>query len=237
MICTVNAQVDINHDVINTSGGDLTMYFVNHGTLMFTFNDIVIHVDPVSRATDYSKMPRADIILITHQHGDHLDREAIQDITKPDTRLFLPQESYNQLNSAGEEAMGEVIRNGEKRIIKGLTIEAVPAYNLVHVRDDGTPFHPKGDGNGYVINFANKRVYVAGDTENVPEMKDLKNIDVAFLPMNLPYTMTPEMVADAVSKFHPAIVYPYHYGETDTQKLVDLLKDMPGTEVRIRNFY
>ena len=110
----------------------------------------------------------------------------------------------------------------------GLTIEAVPAYNLVHKRDSGEPFHPKGQGNGYVITFGDKRVYVAGDTENTPEMKALKNIDIAFLPMNLPYTMTPEMVADAARAFKPKILYPYHFGKTDTARLVALLQGAPG---------
>jgi L-ascorbate metabolism protein UlaG (beta-lactamase superfamily) len=118
--------------------------------------------------------------------------------------------------------------------VEGLQIEAVPTYNLVHKRNTGEPFHPKGVGNGYVVTFWDKRVYVAGDTENIPEMKQLKNIDIAFLPMNLPYTMTPEMVADAAKSFSPKILYPYHTGETDTSKLVNLLKVSPGIEVRIR---
>ena len=126
------------------------------------------------------------------------------------------------------------MKNGDVKTIGGLKIEAVPAYNLVHKRPNGSPYHPKGSGNGYIITFGDKRVYVAGDTENVPEMKKLKNIDIAFLPMNLPYTMTPEMVADAAKAFKPRILYPYHFGETDTSKLVALLKDAKGIEVRIR---
>ena len=126
------------------------------------------------------------------------------------------------------------MQNGDVRNIQGLTIEAVPAYNIVHKRSNGKPFHPKGQGNGYAIMFGDKGVYVAGDTENVPEMKRLKNIDIAFLPMNLPYTMTPEMVADAAKAFKPKILYPYHYGQTDPEKLVNLLKDSKGIEVRVR---
>jgi L-ascorbate metabolism protein UlaG (beta-lactamase superfamily) len=126
------------------------------------------------------------------------------------------------------------MKNGEMKTEDGLQIEAVPAYNLVHLRPGGEPFHPKGDGNGYIITFGGKRVYVAGDTENTPEMKALKNIDIAFLPMNLPYTMKPEMVGDAARAFKPKILYPYHYGSTDTGRLVDLLKDSPEIEVRIR---
>ena len=126
------------------------------------------------------------------------------------------------------------MRNGDVKTIKGIKIEAVPAYNIVHKRDNGEPFHPKGAGNGYVIHFGDKKVYIAGDTENIPEMKELKDIDIAFLPMNLPYTMTPEMVADAAKSFKPRILYPYHYGETDVSKIVDLMKDTKDVEVRIR---
>jgi len=129
---------------------------------------------------------------------------------------------------------GLVMKNGDTKTVGGLKIEAVPAYNIVHKRETGQPFHPKGVGNGYIITFGDKRVYVAGDTENIPEMKNIKNIDVAFLPMNLPYTMTPEMAADAARMIKPRVLYPYHYGETDTSKLVALLKDTKEIEVRIR---
>jgi L-ascorbate metabolism protein UlaG (beta-lactamase superfamily) len=127
------------------------------------------------------------------------------------------------------------MKNNEVKTIRGLPIEAVPAYNIVHMRSPGNPFHPKGVGNGYVITFNDTKVYIAADTENIPEMKELSGIDIAFLPMNLPYTMTPEMVADAARMFTPKVLYPYHFGETDTSKLVDLLKDDKEIEVRIRD--
>ena len=127
-----------------------------------------------------------------------------------------------------------VLKNGDVQTVKGVQIEAVPAYNVIHKRDDGTPFHPKGSGNGYIFTFGDRRVYVAGDTENTPEMKALTAIDVAFLPMNLPYTMTPEMVADAAKAFKPKTLYPYHYGETDPSKLTELLKKESQIDVRIR---
>ncbi len=127
------------------------------------------------------------------------------------------------------------MKNGDVETVGGLLIEATPAYNLVHMRSEGVPYHPRGIGNGYVITFGDKRVYVAGDTENIPEMKNLKNIDYAFLPMNLPYTMTPEMVADAAKAIKPQVLYPYHYGDTDTAQLVKLMKDTPDVEVRVRN--
>jgi L-ascorbate metabolism protein UlaG (beta-lactamase superfamily) len=126
------------------------------------------------------------------------------------------------------------MQNGDKKSVDGIEVEAFPAYNIVNMRAPGQPFHPKGTGNGYIITFGDKRIYVAGDTENTPEMKALKNIDVAFLPMNLPYTMTPTMVADAAMAFKPKILYPYHYGDTNTSEIVDLLKNTT-TEVRIRD--
>jgi L-ascorbate metabolism protein UlaG (beta-lactamase superfamily) len=137
-------------------------------------------------------------------------------------------------NGAQKVKGGIIMRNGDARMVNGIKVEAVPAYNVVHMRSPGVPFHPKGAGNGYVVTFGDKRVYVAGDTENIPEMKNLKAIDMAFLPMNLPYTMTPEMVAQATKAFKPKVLYPYHTGETDPQKVVALLKDQPEIEVRIR---
>ena len=129
---------------------------------------------------------------------------------------------------------GIILNNGESKTVDGIKIESVPAYNIVHMRDNGEPFHKKGECNGYVVTFGNKRVYIAGDTENVPEMKNLEDIDIALLPMNLPYTMTPEMVADAVNMFNPKILYPYHFGNTDVNKLIDLLKDKKDLEIRVR---
>lgn len=126
------------------------------------------------------------------------------------------------------------MENGESLSVKGIEVRAVPAYNLVHKRENGQPYHPKGIGNGYILTFGDKRVYVAGDTENLPEIKALKGIDCAFLPMNVPSTMSPEMVADIAKAMRPKILYPYHYGTTDPTKLTALLKDTPGIEVRIR---
>ncbi|MEJ2635745.1 MAG: MBL fold metallo-hydrolase, partial [Calditrichia bacterium] len=165
---------------------------------------------------------------VTHEHGDHLDPEAIGHIKKDDTVIICTRACADQLG------FGTVMNNGDVKTAKGRKIEAVPAYNLVHKRDNGQPFHPKGAGNGYVLAFGDKRVYIAGDTENIPEMKNLRNIDVAFLPMNLPYTMTPEMVADAAKMIHPKILYPYHYGNTDVSKLLDLMKNQKNIEIRIR---
>jgi L-ascorbate metabolism protein UlaG (beta-lactamase superfamily) len=126
------------------------------------------------------------------------------------------------------------MRNGDEQTVAGIPVKAVPAYNMVHKRPSGEPFHPKGFGNGYILSFGTTKLYIAGDTENIPEMKALTGIDIAFLPMNLPYTMTPEMVLDAASVFRPRVLYPYHYGDTDVSKLEDLLKGDKDIEVRIR---
>ncbi len=222
------AQPQFEEDAFQTSQGELKITFIGHGTLMFNFAGKIIHVDPVSRYADYTKMPKADLILITHEHGDHLDPESIKAIRTAQTDIVLTEKCAEKVNG------GIIMHNGDVKTVQGIKIEAVPAYNIVHKRSNGTPFHPQGIGNGYVINFGDKRVYVAGDTENIPEMKQLKNIDIAFLPMNLPYTMTPEMVAEAARMFRPKILYPYHYGQTDTSKIVELLKDEKDIEVRIR---
>ncbi len=216
-------------DVIQTSAGDLEITFLGHGSLMFTFGEKVIHVDPFSRVADYSTLPKADLILITHEHRDHLDSEALDSILTGSTDIVLTELCDQQIEG------GIVMRNGDMSVVGGLSIEAVPAYNLLHTRESGDPFHPCGDGNGYVITFGATRVYVAGDSENTPEMMRLEDIDIAFLPMNLPYTMTPKMVAEAAITMKPRILYPYHFGSTDTSELVELLKDQPEIEVRIRN--
>ena len=228
--CTQSEVRDImfEEDIIKTYAGELKITFVGHGTLMFTFGEMIIHVDPVSREADYRKMPKGDIILITHGHRDHLDPDALSIVRQEGTAVLLPQQCASAVKG------GTVMKNGDVRTVGGVRIEAVAAYNIVHKRTSGQPFHHPGEGNGYIITFGDKRVYVAGDTENVPEMKRLKDIDVAFLPMNLPYTMAPEMVADAARAFRPKILYPYHFGETDASELVRLLAGEKDTEVRIR---
>lgn len=224
----VEAAGKFETDVIKTGMGDLTIAFIGHGTLMFTFGGKVIHVDPVGQYADYRKLPKADLILITHEHQDHLDSKAVELLRKPDSKIVVNEAGASQVSG------GLVLKNGETKTVAGLKIEAVPAYNLVGMRQPGVPFHPKGNGNGYILTFGDKKVYVAGDTEITSEMKALKGIDIAFLPMNLPYTMTPEMVADAAKAVKPKVLYPYHFGNTDTARLVDLLRDNPEVEVRIR---
>ncbi|WP_320110794.1 MBL fold metallo-hydrolase [Draconibacterium orientale] len=226
----VSAQAQqFEKDVFATSEGDLEITFIAHGTLMMHFNGKVIHIDPVSWYADYETMPEADVVLITHEHGDHLDAKAIDAVKKEGTLVVLTKKCNEKYTGTN------VISNGESGIFAGIKVDAVPAYNIKHEREAGQPFHPKGVGNGYVLHFGDKKVYVAGDTENIPEMAALKDIDVAFLPMNLPYTMTPKMVADATKMFQPKVLYPYHFGETNTGELAELLKNQNKTELRIRN--
>ncbi len=222
---------DYATDVFKTSGGDLTIGFIGHGTLLFEFQGMVIHVDPTMREADYSKMPDADLILVTHHHGDHLDATAIDHIRKEDCPIVMTPACLEQL----EDFEGaEVMKNGESKTVKGIPVDAVAAYNIAHKRPGGEAYHPKGQGNAYVLTFGDKKVLIGGDTENVPEIKALKGIDIAFLPMNLPYTMTPEMVADAARAIQPKVLYPYHYGNTDAAELVRLLQDEKAIEVKIR---
>jgi L-ascorbate metabolism protein UlaG (beta-lactamase superfamily) len=225
----MTAQKQFETDVIQTSAGELKITFLGHGTLLLNFGGMNIHVDPFSNVADYGKLPQADVVLITHEHRDHLDPQALTKVQTGKTEVVLTELGAKQVKG------GTVMRNGDTHTINGMRIEAVPAYNVVHKRDNGQPFHPPGHGNGYVLTFGDKRVYIAGDTENIPEMAELKDIDYAFLPMNLPYTMTPDMVAAAARAFRPRVLYPYHFGSTDTSELVELLQDETGIEVRIRS--
>jgi L-ascorbate metabolism protein UlaG (beta-lactamase superfamily) len=215
-------------DKLSTSAGIVEMRFIGHGSLMFTVNNFCIYIDPVKSSGSYTDLPKADLILVTHEHGDHLDADLIKTLRKESTVMF------SNAKAAESVPWAKVMRPGDSNVVNGINIAAVFAYNIKNVRAPGQPFHPKGAGNGYVLTIGGKKIYVAGDTENIPEMMDLKNIDIAFLPMNLPYTMTPSMVADAAKMFKPAILYPYHYGETNTSEIINLLKDS-GIEVRIRN--
>lgn len=228
MAIPVYSQEPPAYDKVNTSAGIVEMHFIGHGSLMFKVNGFVIYIDPVRSSGSYDFLPKADIILVTHEHGDHLDVNLIDSIRKQGTLVFCNQ------NSSVKIPWAMVMTAGDRQEINNIIIEGVPAYNIVNERAPGQPYHPKGAGLGYILTIGGKKFYIAGDTENTPEMKALKNIDVAFLPMNLPYTMTPEMVADAALAFKPKILYPYHFGETNTGEILKLLKDS-GIDVRIRN--
>jgi len=221
-------------DVIQTSEGELEMFFIGHGTLMFKFNDLVIHIDPVMREADYATMPDADLLLVTHEHGDHLDLTAMRHVLKENTEVVMNDITAKKLKDI--RCTWVMMNNGEGGSLQGIGVRAIPAYNIVHTRSNGNPYHPKGAGNGYILSFGDTNVLLGGDTENIPEYKNLDvDIDIAFLPMNLPYTMTPQMVADAALAFQAGILYPYHFGQTDPQELVKLLKDEKGIELRVRN--
>ena len=220
--------LEIPRDVIKTSAGDLEISFIGHASLMLRFQGKIIHVDPYSKVGEYGQLPKADLILITHDHVDHFDPKALQSIQTDATSMIIPMSCSDRFPD------GLVMKNGNALTEKGIEVRAVPAYNIVHKRENGEPFHPKGLGNGYVLRLGEKQIYIAGDTENLEEMKALRGIDVAFLPMSIPSTMTPAMVADAARAFKPKVLYPYHYGDTDPVELPALLNDMRGIEVRIR---
>ena len=209
------------------SGAPVDITLIKHGTLAISYKGITLHIDPVSgygKPTDYAtEFPKADVILITHEHGDHLDPEALAALTGPETIMILNETSRDKIGH------GEVMHNGESRELPGgIKLEAVPAYNTTHGRE---MFHPKGNGNGYVLTIDGLKIYVAGDTEDVPEMAELKDIDVAFLPVNQPYTMTPEQCVAAAKVIGPKVLIPYHFGQTD---LTALPAALPEMDVRLR---
>lgn len=226
-VTTATAAEVIRRDVLRTSGGEVELFFIGHASLILTFQGKVIHFDPYGKVGNYTTLPRADLVFFTHDHVDHFDLDALQKIIKPETVIIEPAICAEKVPD------GWIMANGESLTIWDIKVEAVPAYNLVHHREDGELFHPPGVGNGYVLTLGDKRIYVAGDTENIPEIKALKRIDLAFLPMD-PSTMTPAMVADVARSIKPKILYPYHYKNSDPEQLVSLLADQPEIEVRIR---
>ncbi len=207
-----------------TSAGDLLIDPINHSALHFEFGGKQFYVDPAGTA-NWASMPKADAIFITHEHRDHLDPQTISTIRKAGTVIIASA-------PAGKAAgFGDLIKPGETKQVLGITVEAIPAYN---VSADRLKFHPKERGDvGYLFTFGGKRVYVAGDTEGTPEMRALKNIDIAFIPINLPYTMPPAEAAAAVRAFKPKVLYPYHQGKSDPAEMKKLLADSPEIEVRV----
>jgi L-ascorbate metabolism protein UlaG (beta-lactamase superfamily) len=216
-------------DHVPATDGDIVIQPITHATLQLTHGGVVIDVDPVAQG-DYTGLAAPDLILITHTHGDHFDPATIAKLRTPTTTVVVPAAAAAKLEHP------VVMANGETKTIDGVRIDAVPMYNLKRGPAAGQLYHPKGWGNGYILTLGGKRVYIAGDTECTPEMKALRNIDVAFVPMNLPYTMPPDEAAACVEAFKPAIVYPYHYRGSDLQVFANALKGT-GIDVRLRDWY
>lgn len=232
-----HAQAPVNKNVemdvfTAPDGNNINFYCIKHGTLRIEAVGKWIYIDPVTTgalpATDYTTMPKADYIFITHEHRDHLDKVAIEQLTKNETVLIVNPHSHELLGRAGQ-----IMKNGDSRQLSAdLTVEAVPAYNN---SVDKQKFHPKSRDNGYILTLHGLRIYIAGDTEDIVEMTEIKNIDVAFLPCNLPYTMTPEQLVRAAKTVNPKVLFPYHYGSTDIQQVLQLL-DSSDIDVRIRQY-
>ncbi len=217
-------------DVISTREGDIKITPLIHASVMVEFKGKVIYVDPTSRG-NFAELPKADLILITDIHGDHMDRATVTEVKKETTVIIAPAAVARTITDA------RVLANGESTTVAGIHIEAVPMYNLVRGPGPGQLYHPKGRGNGYILTLGGTRLYFSGDTECVPEIKALKKIDVAFMTMNLPFTMPPEEAAECVKAFRPRIVYPYHYRGSDVNVFTSALKDEKEIHVRLLKWY
>jgi L-ascorbate metabolism protein UlaG (beta-lactamase superfamily) len=225
-------------DTIATNNGNLVIHPVHHAGLVLTWNGKRIVSDPTtfppgpnSGAADFKGANAPDLIVITHEHGDHFSVPTLNELAGPNTVLVVPQSVFAMLPPA-LQAKAKTMKNGDKAMQAGIDVEAVPQYNVTPGR---LMYHPKGRDNGYVLNLGGKRVYLAGDTEGTPELRVLPNIDVAFIPFNLPFTMTEEQAADWVKAFKPKIVYPYHFGQSDVAKFAQAVGN--ASEVRQRKWY
>ena len=231
-LTAVSTQAAQKVDEFTTkSGKKVTITCIKHASMQINYNGVEIQVDPVGMwlkpETDYATFPKANIILITHEHKDHFDREAIHALRTPATTIYVNQAVYGHFKN------GLVMQNGDvKHYADDITVEAVPAYNTTPGREE---FHPKGRDNGYVLTLDGLRIYIAGDTEDIPEMANLKDIDIAFLPCNQPYTMTPEQLVNAAKIIKPKVLFPYHYNTTPVHKISMQLAGS-GIDVRIRDY-
>ncbi len=218
-------------DVFQTkSGKPIKFYALMHASIRMVYDGQEIEIDPVlklrERTVDYSKMPKADYIFVTHEHMDHFDKEAIKQLTKDGTKLITNQRCGQMLG------YGEIMANGQSSTFKDIKVEAVPAYNTTEAN---MKFHPKGRDNGFILTVDGLRIYIAGDTEDIPEMKNVKNIDIAFMPCNQPFTMTPDQLVRAAKMVKPNVLFPYHYGATNVSRIPSLLST-EGIDVRIRHY-
>ena len=224
-------------DTYEMPGGQLVVHPIDHASVVLETPAGVIYVDPVGEPAMYEDAPQPDLILITHEHGDHYNAETLEALMGPETRLVTNPAVYGMMPEE-LQAKAEQIDNGGQTEALGVTIDAIPAYNTTEGRLD---FHPEGRDNGYVLTFEGDfRVYVSGDTEDTPEMRGLQGIDLAFLCMNLPFTMDAEQAADAVAEFQPGVVYPYHYrgrdgGSQDPEAFAEMVGD--ASEVKLGDWY
>ncbi len=227
------AETPLPADTIPTALGPLQIFPINHATFVLHGSNKTIYVDPVGGGKAFGAFPKPDLILVTHLHGDHFSAETLAAVVAPTTKLVAPPSVAEQLPADLKERT-TVLKNGQSGEVAGVRIEAIAAYNTTPER---LKFHPKGRDNGYVATLGDKRIYISGDTEDIPEMRALKNIAAAFLCMNLPYTMTPEQAASAVREFRPAVVYPYHSRGTDLELFKSKVGNDSSVEVRLLNWY
>lgn len=220
----------LSGDHLATSEGEIIFHPINHATFIMSWAGRWIYCDPVGAASRFAGWPKADLVLVTHGHSDHFSSSVIDLVRKTNGVVVVPAAQLNSL-STGARASAVVLANGGTTNLLGLRIEAVPAYNLT------TTYHPKGTGNGYVLTIGGRRIYVSGDTEDVPELRALEGIDVAFLCMNLPFTMTVDQAASLVREFRPAVVFPYHFSASDLARFKRLVGLDLGIEVRLRPWY
>ncbi len=203
---------------------------IEHATAVIEWNNITIYVDPVGGPERFTKHKSPDLILITDEHGDHFNLETLEGLNTEKTKIMMPQVVANQMPDAFAPQI-DVLKNGDIKKRYGISVKAIPMYNL---RKEALKFHQKGRGNGYVLNLGNQRVYFSGDTEDIPEMRALQDIDLAFVCMNLPYTMTVDSAADAVLEFKPKKVYPYHYrGRPDISDVSRFMKLVQNADPNI----
>lgn len=229
----LNAQ-----DVIKTNDGDIIIHPILHGTLAIEYQNLTIYVDPYGGAKGFEGLNEADLILITDIHGDHLNKNTLNELNTKNSYFIVPEAVAQQMEGI-DNAEIEILNNDKSTSFQGIDITAVPMYNLPV---DEETRHPKGRGNGYLLNIADKVIYISGDTEDIPEMRALKNIDIAFVCMNLPYTMSIDQASDAIQEFKPAIVYPFHFrgqgGLADVEEFKSIVNsENKDIEVRLRNWY
>lgn len=223
-------------DFYQTSVGELKITPILHGSLVLEFNDVIIFVDPYGDSQNYNSFSSPNMILITDSHGDHLNQETLDALDLKNTEFIVPQDVKDKLSLNYKTT---ILKNGQGIHRNGLFIDAIPMYNLP---EGETSRHPKGRGNGYLLTIGDKIIYISGDTEDIPEMRMLRNVDIAFLCMNLPYTMDIYQAANAVLEFQPKIVYPYHYRGKDGYSDIEAFKNLVGKEnttieVKLKNWY